>query len=356
MSQPSLKSTATPASPLSSTLEWPKHLRTPSELIQALRYKTKLKIIKSPLSSKLVLQFIGSWAYFLAHVLNRTEVYNKEVFDQELRRLEQQSVADEEDGAKSKRSETTGDRSPLITLSNHISCIDDPVMWAILLPFNYYFTQTENVRWAGAAVDICFMKPWHSAFFSLGKTFPLIRGAGLEQPAMEFGLALLKHNQWLHLFPEGRVMRDDKQQAITNADRGYNFKWGISKLILDYFRSSLSTADLLERNSEIRILPFYHLGMDKVLPVGRPYVPRFGHDITVYIRPSVIQMNSKLLTHILRTQPLSQRVQKSRSDDEISRIKLTNYLEQEMEKLVEPAHQIHHQRQQKQQAKEHQVE
>lgn len=339
MNHPALKDTG-PAR-LGQNLQWPKHLWTPTELIRALRrHKTKFKLIKSPLKSKLVLQFIGSWSYFLAHVLNRSRVHNHEVFNQELRRLEQKHV-DHHSGQPHFALAKNNKPAPLITLSNHISCIDDPVLWAILLPFNYYYTQTENVRWSGAAVDICFMKPWHSAFFSLGKTFPIIRGAGLNQPAMDYGLALLKHNQWLHLFPEGRVMRDDNQQVITNEARGYNFKWGISKLILDYFRSSLSTTDLFEQNSEIRILPFYHLGMDKVLPIGRPYLPRFGHDISVYIRPSVIEMNSQLLTHILRTQPLSRRSLKSRSNDEINRIKLTNYLEQEVERLIEPAQRLH---------------
>ena len=344
-------------------VEWPKHLRTPAELVQALGNKTKLNIIRSPLYSKLVLQFIGSLAYILVHVLNKSRVYNIEVFNEELRRLEKRNQAqscsrsvddDDEETGQLCQNTNAGDSNqlikgpqahklaPLITLSNHISCIDDPVLWGNLLPFNYYFTQTEDVRWVGAAVDICFSRPWHSTFFSLGKTFPIVRGAGLNQPAMQYAWALLKHNQWLHLFPEGRVMRDDNQQVISNKDRGYNFKWGISKLILDYFKSSqIAGAACDEHSGVIRILPLYHLGMDKVLPIGRPYIPRFNKNILIYIRPSVIEMNSRLLASILKDQTLSVKAQKSRTDDEISRIKLTNYLEQEMEKLIEPATRLH---------------
>lgn len=333
---------------------WPKHLRTPAELIRALKDQTRLKVIRSPLCSKLVLQFIGSWAYLLAHVLNKSKVYNHDVFNRELRKLEAYNLSHDKPGDASstvKSNElaqsTTGCThhdapKPLITLSNHISCIDDPVLWAVLLPFNYYFTKTDSVRWSAAAVDICFSKSWHSAFFSLGKTFPIIRGIGVNQPAMDFALALLRHHQWLHMFPEGRVMRNDKQEVLSNLDKGYIFKWGISKLILDYFNNV--TPDNTRSNSEIRILPFYHLGMDKVQPIGWPYIPRINKHITVYVRPSVIEMNASLLDNILKTRSLSVATSKSKSNDEIARIKLTNYLEEELERLIEPATRAHESR------------
>ena len=318
-------------------LKWPQHLRSPNELVQALKLETKLRIIRSPLCSKLVLQFIGGWAHILAHVLNKTHVHNWNVFNQELRLIEGLQ-ADEhthgQDGHQDKSRRKI--RAPLITLSNHISCIDDPVLWGALLPFSYYYFKTDSVRWSAAAVDICFSKPWHSTFFALGKTFPIIRGVGLEQPAMDYASALLRHNEWLHLFPEGRVMRDQDQKMISNRDRGYIFKWGAAKLILDHFKHPGHSI-----GSEIRILPFYHLGMDKILPIGRPYLPRFGHKMTIYIRSSPINFDSKLLDTILKTRTLSAQVGKSRSNDELMRIKVTNFLEEEMEKLIEPATLLH---------------
>lgn len=295
-----------------------------------------------------MLQFIGGLAYLLAHKLNELQVFNHETFKQELRKIERNKLAIDID-----KPDTTAERTPLITLSNHISCIDDPVLWSSLLPLTYYSTNTDSVRWSAAAIDICFSKPWHSAFFSLGKTFPIIRGAGIHQPAMEFASALLEDNQWLHLFPEGRVMRDDQQQVISNKDRGYLFKWGISKLILDYFRGnkvlrgSRNAKDTSDKH--LRILPFYHLGMDKVLPIGRPYIPRFGNRITIYIRPTVINMSNSMLNSIL-TEPTNFNTSanefrgdslKSKTDDEIKRVKVTRFLEVEMEKLIEPATEKH---------------
>lgn len=326
-------------------LKWPQPLSSPSELMHALRAKTKLRLVKSPICSKIVLQIVGSWAYLIANVFNTSRIFNIEVFNEELKRIEEHQRVKQSE-SKGNISERNYDSSripkaPMITFSNHISCIDDPILWASLLPLTYYSTNTNSVRWSPAAVEICFAKPWHSTFFSLGRAFPIIRGMGIDQPAMEFGLALLRYNQWLHLFPEGRVMRDNKQQIISNKDRGYVFKWGISKLVLDYFKSLKLNASHNSENVSIRILPFYHLGLDEILPIGWPYIPRIGKKITILMRSSVIDMNSKLLNTILANRELSIQISKSKSNDDIIRIKLTNYLEEELEKLVKPATKLH---------------
>lgn len=333
--------------PTKANLKWPSQLWKPTELIQSLKEQTKLRIVKSPSCSKIVLQTVGSFAYFLAHFLNETRVFNHTIFSKAVKRIELQNnnnnISKFKDTTDNDHVRTTF--QPLLTYSNHISCIDDPVIWASLLPFSYYAIQTDTVRWSPAAVEICFSKPWHSAFFSLGKTFPIIRGVGLDQPAMDYCLALLEFNQWLHLFPEGKVMRDEKQQIISNKDRGYIFKWGISKLILDYFRKSNNITKHLERETLsqkiLNILPFYHLGMDEILPVGRPYIPKFGKKITIVIRPSVIEMNSEFLNLILNNRSINSLNVKSKSNDEINRIKLTNYLEEEMEKLSDETKKLH---------------
>lgn len=290
--------------------------------------------MKSPTCSKLVLQLVGSWAYLLAHVLNKTVVHNKETFDSELRRIEAQIYCDQPKEPHPKQ------EAPLLTYSNHISCIDDPILWGSLLPFSYYTTNTKSIRWSAAAVEICFSKPWHSTFFSLGKTFPIIRGIGVNQPGMEFAAGLLNNNQWLHLFPEGKVMRDQQQNVISNKDKGYIFKWGISKLILDYFYSFKSQDKT--SNKTLRLLPFYHLGLDEILPIGWPYVPRLGKQITIAIRPKVIEMNSVSLEELLKSRAIfNRKAIKSESEDNIRRIKLTNYLEDEMEKLIATTSELH---------------
>lgn len=324
---------------IAKSLKWPGQLISPDDLLSSLQEKTinNIKLSKYPISSKIVLQFIGGLGYLLVHYLNRTRVVNHQTFKNELRFLEINN-----NQRTSLKSETNRPKNlgPLITYSNHVSCLDDPLLWASLFPFNYYTTQTESIRWTAAAVEICFKNPFLSAFFSLGKTFPIVRGAGLNQPAMDFALGILNHNQWLHLFPEGRVMRGPNQEILTNQDRGYILKWGMSKLILDYFKSSKQDLGK-ECNKVVRILPFYHLGLEDIFPVGGSYIPRVGQKITILVRPSVIEMNLSLLNHILQKSTLNLKTLKSKSNDSLSMIKLTNYFESQLDGLKNPLLEMH---------------
>ena len=63
-----------------------------------------------------------------------------------------------------------------------------------------------------------------SQFFLSGKTLPIERGQGLQQPAMQTAAQLLAQGDWVHLFPEGRVSFSGRLQAC---------RWGVGKLICD---------------------------------------------------------------------------------------------------------------------------
>lgn len=65
---------------------------------------------------------------------------------------------------------------------------------------------------------------WAREFFLSGKTLPIERGQGLQQPAMRTAAKLLGRGDWVHVFPEGRVGYSGRLQPC---------KWGVGKLVCD---------------------------------------------------------------------------------------------------------------------------
>ncbi|KFD49177.1 hypothetical protein M513_10001 [Trichuris suis] len=111
--------------------------------------------------------------------------------------------------------------APLITVSNHHSCIDEPVLWGVL-PWSFYFRRPPIVRWVMAAKEIVFTNPLYSAFFSFGRCVPIVRGMGVYQTGVDRCLDVLNNNGWVHIFPEGRV----------NFSRApMRLKWGMEKVL-----------------------------------------------------------------------------------------------------------------------------
>lgn len=144
----------------------------------------------------------------------------------------------------------------VLSFSNHVSLFDDP-----LLTSNFGRTRHSEVRWIPADHLNFFGTSWKGALFSAGKCVPVVRGGGLEQPGLQFLVDRLKEGAWVHIFPEGGRSREVDARLRTP------FKTGIGRLILQ---------------AQPRLLPFYHLGMQRILPIGSRW-PASGQTVEVFV-------------------------------------------------------------------------
>ncbi|XP_028795242.1 N-acylphosphatidylethanolamine synthase isoform X1 [Neltuma alba] len=173
---------------------------------------------------------------------------------------------------------------PLITVSNHMSTLDDPLMWG----FKGFPTFDANLgRWVLAAEDICFRNAFYSYIFRLGKCIPITRGGGIYQEHMNEALQRLDDGAWLHTFPEGKVSQDDAPIR--------RLKWGTASLIV---RASLTPI----------VLPIVHYGFQKVMPEKfmfdrRPPLPLCNKRIDIIVgEPIEFDLQKMRRMAISRTQ------------------------------------------------------
>ncbi|KJE89614.1 acyltransferase [Capsaspora owczarzaki ATCC 30864] len=187
--------------------------------------------------------------------------------------------------------------TPLITIANHVSCLDEPLIWGTL---NFADFQPHRMRWSVGASDICFTNPVFSFFFGAGQTLPIVRGAGVYQPCMDFAVELLNAGRWIHIFPEGKVVQTGNMIP---------FKWGVGQLIV---RSATTPV----------VVPIYHRGLEDVLPESfRPRIPRpFKRVDVLYGEP--IELDELLASH-----------RKRGSDEQTMRKAVTDLLEARMHEL-----------------------
>ncbi|KAB8264389.1 hypothetical protein BDV32DRAFT_117697 [Aspergillus pseudonomiae] len=219
------------------------------------------------------------------------------------------------------RSDPSQRNRGLLTVSNHISVMDDPIMWGFLpLRYNFGFSNW-NRRWGFGSHDICFQGRPLSLFFTMGQVLPTHRLAhspygGVAQPAVTQAIRLLSKGpfpvnahkarperqhwslqnvcvdpfsdlpmayttngedshlapsafscnsySWVHIFPEGKI-----HQAPNKTMR--YFKWGVARLIL-------------ETNECPDVVPMWVEGFDQVMHESREFprfLPRPGKDVSV---------------------------------------------------------------------------
>ncbi|CAO2832819.1 unnamed protein product [Amaranthus hypochondriacus] len=189
----------------------------------------------------LAVPLLGNVCHVFMHGLNRVQVYGSEKLLNALQ-------------CKSKD-------TPLITVSNHVASMDDPLVISALLPPSVLM-DAKKLRWTLCATDRCFKNPATSAFFRSVKVLPVSRGDGIYQKGMDMALSKLNNGGWVHIFPEGGRSRDGGR-TIGTAKRG------VGRLVLDADRTPI-------------VVPFVHTGMQEIMPIGANF-PRIGKIVTVLI-------------------------------------------------------------------------
>ncbi|KAI9712510.1 MAG: hypothetical protein M1828_001690 [Chrysothrix sp. TS-e1954] len=248
------------------------------------------------------------------------------------------------------RKDVTNRSRGLITVSNHLSVIDDPLMWGVL-PYARHW-QPDNMRWSLGSHDIVFKNKLFTKFFHLGQVLPTHRIAhsehgGLWQPTILQAIRLLSRrpmpvvsdavqashdipdpftwNQltytttgddlvpspsaylnnrfsWVHVHPEGKIhQKNDKTMRY--------FKWGVSRLILE----SEPCPDLV---------PIWIEGFDDVMHESREFprfIPRVGKNVSVTFG-SRVSMDDVFGDLRSRWKAIEHRVELSASRGEQSRL------------------------------------
>lgn len=110
--------------------------------------------------------------------------------------------------------------TPLITISNHMSIVDDPFLWG---QFRLQTWDPAFCRWTLVAKDVCFVNKPLGWLFRLARCIPLDRKGGIHQPGMEEAAERLRQGGWLHIFPEGGITQ--------TRDCMRRLKWGLASIL-----------------------------------------------------------------------------------------------------------------------------
>ncbi|GAA5918329.1 hypothetical protein JCM1841_002172 [Sporobolomyces salmonicolor] len=150
----------------------------------------------------------------------------------------------------------------ILTVSNHISVVDEPFMWGSLPLRN--FLDSRKLRWTLGASDIMFNGRLDRWFFEKGQVIETFRGKGIYQEAIDEATRKLDQGNWVHIFPEGKI----KQDTLHDVRR---FKWGVSRILMECETTPL-------------IVPVWIKGFEQVMDEPRVYpnfLPNRNKDITI---------------------------------------------------------------------------
>ncbi|KDQ11433.1 hypothetical protein BOTBODRAFT_46403 [Botryobasidium botryosum FD-172 SS1] len=206
----------------------------------------------------------------------------------------------------------------VVTVSNHISVVDDPLSWGVL-PLSNYFNP-DKVRWTLGAHDIMFTNSVHSTFFRAGQVIETFRGQGVHQPAIDEAVRKLEAGKWLHIFPEGKVNQPTKHPSGGLI----RFKWGIGRILMDTKTSPT-------------VIPMWISGFDKIMPEPRrlKFIPRLGKRVSITFGDplQVTTRTQEIVSQFRENRIQPKELAESRQQELDVRIEVTRCLQEEVERL-----------------------
>jgi monolysocardiolipin acyltransferase len=167
--------------------------------------------------------------------------------------------------------------TPLLTVSNHRSLVDDIFLFSCLLPYRLN-TQPRFLRWTVCSQEYCFKaSELMSAYIGAGKVLPIWRGGGVDQRLLLDVSRLVAAGGWFHVFPEGGIWQTNELGGRAPGalrDSVGKLKWGIAKLIVHCPTKPI-------------IVPFHLDGTETIIPQHPQTkkvpnaIPQPGHDVSV---------------------------------------------------------------------------
>ena len=110
----------------------------------------------------------------------------------------------------------------MVTVSNHVTAVDDPGMVATLIDAKD-FASPAHLRWQMCASDRCFRARALLPMFRGGRVLPVLRGGGTSHHFIDDVVCKLEAGDWVHVFPTGK--RDPDSRSLGP------LKPGVGKMI-----------------------------------------------------------------------------------------------------------------------------
>jgi monolysocardiolipin acyltransferase len=148
-------------------------------------------------------------------------------------------------------------RPPYIVTLNHLSLLDDLFLGPVIF-FPNMLKGYRYLPYHAPEERNFYKKPIIAQFMRYAKAIPLLRGRGIYQEGVNRLINAVSEGGILQIYPEG---------TRTRTGEIGDGKEGVGRIVYE---------------SGAPVVPVYHQGMEKVLPIGRG-IPRIGNEIRIVI-------------------------------------------------------------------------